>query len=73
MPPAETSTLGQFAPDLLSTRYAEEMWALFEAGELKPDTQLTGVFVSNDAAADLGGLRERHGSSKPSSLGLVNP
>ncbi len=49
-----TATLGQFAPDLLSTRYAEEMWALFEAGELKPDTQLTGVFVSNDAAADLG-------------------
>ena len=35
--------LGGFAPELLDTlHYGEEMWALFEAGELQPDTALTG-------------------------------
>jgi RIO kinase 1 len=47
------STLGRFAPELLETRYAEEIWALFSQGELKPDSPLTGVFVSDDDAADV--------------------
>ncbi|HEY5808609.1 MAG TPA: PA4780 family RIO1-like protein kinase, partial [Povalibacter sp.] len=38
-----TETLGRFAPQLLTTQYAPEMWALFEQGELQPETQLTGV------------------------------
>jgi RIO kinase 1 len=46
-------TLGRFAPELLTTDYAREMWALFERGELTPDTQLTGVFVDAAAAADV--------------------
>jgi RIO kinase 1 len=45
-------TLGQFAPELLSTEYAREMWALFEQGELTADTKLTGVFVRDETAAD---------------------
>lgn len=48
-----SDTLGRFAPELLATDYAREMWALFEAGELKPETPLTGVFISDDAAADV--------------------
>lgn len=32
---------GQYAPQLLNTKYAKEMWALYEDGELKPDTPLT--------------------------------
>ncbi len=50
-----TATLARFAPELSATRYAEEMWALFEQGLLLPDTTLTGVFVSDDSAADLAG------------------
>jgi RIO kinase 1 len=46
-------TLGRFAPALLATDYAREMWALFERGELLPDTQLTGVFVDEAPAADV--------------------
>jgi RIO kinase 1 len=42
------STLGRFAPELETTEYAREMWSLFEQGELKPDTVLTGVFVSDE-------------------------
>jgi RIO kinase 1 len=29
------------------------MWALFEAGELQPDTQLTGHFEEDTASADV--------------------
>jgi RIO kinase 1 len=46
------ATLGQFAPELLETEYAREMWALFEQGELKPDSTLTGVFARDEMLAD---------------------
>ncbi len=47
-------TLGRFAPELITTDYAREMWALFEQGVLKPDTPLTGIFIDDTAAPDLG-------------------
>jgi RIO kinase 1 len=50
-----SATLGRFAPELLDTRYAEEMWELFAAGELTPDTPLSGVFVDDDTEADVAG------------------
>ena len=46
------STLGRFAPELLETEFAREMWALFEQGELRPDTELTGVFAVDDTVVD---------------------
>ncbi len=45
-------TLGQFAPELLTTEYAREIWALFEAGELRAESPLTGVFARDETAAD---------------------
>ncbi|WP_158771058.1 MULTISPECIES: PA4780 family RIO1-like protein kinase [unclassified Paraglaciecola] len=48
-----TEYYGQFAPELKDTHYAEEMWALFESGELEPDTQLTGHFDFPDDEADV--------------------
>ena len=48
-----TQYYGQYAPELLKTQYAKEMWALFEAGELKPDTQLTGKFTEILVDADV--------------------
>ena len=39
-----TEYYGAFAPDLLSSNYAAEMWALLEDGDLHPDYQLTGEF-----------------------------
>ncbi|MDH4585489.1 serine protein kinase RIO [Pseudomonas sp. BN415] len=44
---------GQFAPELLYTRYAKEMWALFEEGKLTPETPLTGEFAETEDTADL--------------------
>lgn len=50
---------GQFAPDLLPSRYGEEIWALYETGVLSPDTPLTGRFIRKAGAVDVGGvLRE---------------
>ena len=49
-----TDTLGQFAPELLATNFAAEMWALFESGELRPDSALSGIHIKDDTPADLG-------------------
>ena len=46
------ASLGRFAPELLDTRFAEEMWALFEQGELGPETRLTGIHAVEEADAD---------------------
>ncbi len=43
----------QFAPQLQQTQYAKEMWALYEDGELHPDTELTGHFTDSDKNADV--------------------
>jgi RIO kinase 1 len=48
-----TSYYGQFAPELKSTKYGQEMWALYEDGELHPETELTGQFVESEEAADI--------------------
>ena len=45
---------GAFAPELLATQYAHELWALYQAGELRPDTPLTGRFVHDATPADVG-------------------
>jgi RIO kinase 1 len=48
-----TETLGRFAPELLETDYANEMWALFEQGLLLPETPLTGVFVKDESETNV--------------------
>jgi RIO kinase 1 len=49
-------TLGRFAPRLLGTQYAQEMWALFEKGELHADSELTGTFAQDLSSADTDGV-----------------
>jgi RIO kinase 1 len=46
------NTLGRFAPELLETQFAREMWSLFEQGELRADSPLTGVFARDDSQTD---------------------
>jgi RIO kinase 1 len=46
------ASLGRFAPELLATEFAREMWSLFEQGELRPDSALTGVFAREEAVVD---------------------
>jgi RIO kinase 1 len=63
-----TASLGRWAPELLDTWYAEEMWALFEAGELHPDSELTGVFVHDESAADVDSVRHAINDAREEAL-----
>lgn len=47
---------GQFAIELRSTQYGQEIWALYESGELHPDTPLTGKFRRSEKKADVGAI-----------------
>lgn len=44
---------GQFAPELLTTDFAEEIWSLYENGHLQPGIPLTGRFKSSMKAVDI--------------------
>jgi RIO kinase 1 len=46
------NSLGRFAPELLETEFAQEMWSLFEQGELKADSELTGRFARDETQVD---------------------
>lgn len=63
-----TATLGAFAPELLDTWYGEEMWALFEQGDLFPDTELTGKFVHDERSVDLDGVRDAINDAREEAL-----
>ena len=43
----------RFAPEIGATRYADEIWALYQAGTLLPGTPLTGKFEREEKAVDL--------------------
>ena len=63
---------GHFAPDLLSSEYAKEMWALYARGDLKPDTLLTGRFHVSHKAVDLKGvMREIEDTQKTEAARLI--
>lgn len=44
---------GQFAPELLKTQYAKEIWALYERGDLSVDSPLTGRFAETSKTVDM--------------------
>lgn len=44
--------------------FAQEMWALYERGELLPDTKLRGLFRPDQKAADVGGLLREIGDAR---------
>jgi RIO kinase 1 len=48
-----TAYFGQFAPELLATRHAPEMWRLYEKGLLHPEIELTGRFEPDAKLADV--------------------
>lgn len=44
---------GRYAPELHETQYGQEIWALYEHGELTPETPLTGRFRQSHKPVDL--------------------
>ena len=53
-----TDYYAQFAPELSKSRYAQEMWALYEKAELTPETELTGLFKENTKSANVDTILE---------------
>ncbi|WP_444916354.1 PA4780 family RIO1-like protein kinase [Microbulbifer sp. JMSA003] len=49
---------GRFAPSLLQTQYAKEIWALFEEGNLTTSSTLSGKFDDDDDNADVDAVLE---------------
>jgi RIO kinase 1 len=48
-----TAYYGLFAPELLATRYAQEIWEHYEEGNLHPDIELTGNAEEDTHTADV--------------------
>jgi RIO kinase 1 len=51
-----TEYFGAFAPELLTTDYGKEIWAIYERGKLTPETPLTGKFKGNEKIANVGNV-----------------
>jgi RIO kinase 1 len=47
------ASFARAAPELLATEYALEIWKIYESGELKPETALTGRFTRDTSAPDV--------------------
>ena len=53
-----TSHFAQYAPELRGKPFGKELWALYENGELGPDTELTGEFQDDTESADVDAVLE---------------
>ncbi|MEP7083706.1 MAG: PA4780 family RIO1-like protein kinase [Betaproteobacteria bacterium] len=51
-----TTYFSRFAPDLADTQYGKEIWGLFQAAALHPDSALTGRFRVDHRPADLAAI-----------------
>lgn len=47
---------GQYAPELLSSKYAQEIWALYQEGNLTQESILSGKFIESNTRADIGSV-----------------
>ncbi|MFD0738424.1 PA4780 family RIO1-like protein kinase [Lysobacter koreensis] len=63
-----TASLGYWAPELLDTYFAEEIWELFEHGELHPDSELTGVYKHDTSTPDIAGVRHAINDAREEAL-----
>ena len=53
-----TTYYGQFDPEILRSKYAQEMWALYEKSELTPETPLTGLYEGPKDKANVDSILE---------------
>ena len=55
---------GRYVPELLGSNYGKEIWALYEAGALQPDTPLTGRFDRPEKPVDLDSVMQEINDAK---------
>jgi len=58
----------QFAPSLKESRYGDEIWSIFEAGELSANTVLTGQFVDSTVSADVDSVLDEINAAREEEL-----
>jgi RIO kinase 1 len=51
-----TRYFGRFAPELVDTEYAKEIWSLYKSGKLYPEIELTGRYQRVEKAVDVDGV-----------------
>jgi RIO kinase 1 len=51
-----TRYFGRFAPELLDTEYAKEIWSLYKSGRLTPVIELSGRYQRVEKAVDVDGV-----------------
>jgi len=51
-----TRYFGRFAPELLRTEYAKEIWSLYKSGRLTPEIELSGRHERVEKAVDVDGV-----------------
>jgi len=51
-----TRYFGRFAPELLRTEYAKEIWSLYKSGRLTPEIELSGRYAGVEKAVDVDGV-----------------
>ena len=54
-----TACCGRYAPELLTSEYAHEIWKLYQGRKLRPDSVLTGQFEHDQTEADVGAVLEQ--------------
>ena len=52
------SYFGQFAPELVDSDYGKEIWRLYQAGNLTPESELTGRIEIDHRIADVDAVLE---------------
>ncbi|GLS91593.1 serine/threonine protein kinase [Psychromonas marina] len=53
-----TNYFAQFAPELATTQYGKEIWALYESGDLTAESELTGLFQEDKTATDVSNIMD---------------
>ena len=48
-----TQYFSNFAPELINTRYGDEIWSLYVEGNLEPDIPLTGIYDEPNKATNI--------------------
>ncbi len=47
---------GTYAPELLGTQFGKEIWSLYQAGRLTPNTPLTGLVAAPTGRPNVDGV-----------------
>ena len=55
-------------PELLDTEHAHEISAIFESGELQPDSALSGEFVRDESLADVDAVMDAINDARAEAL-----